>query len=355
MKKLLTTFGAIFVLSLGVSNALANRQGSLGTLYFSDQPFASGGGTAGSKASFSSNEFIYARLVLKSGTVRSILNPAPPKKVEKGSPVDSIDGYSVPLNVFYMANGEPTKLSYLPNYVVVSEGDLDRSYLDFDLLPAPDKAATVIYDGENKPARMLYEFLLKADEGNYKMGVQISARGTDFRGDPTPASSWAKIVGEFSFTFRGSDFRAISANGERLASEFAGRAERAKKANEPLPKEWAMRSNPVAGGFTEASVKSMYLNGFSDGGGSDLNVVRFYAASALSASWLITKNDLGIPKYRKFSQTYIIFFRNLKSGNCFYEPIGLYQSYAGGGTYGETLIDRGWGYKSITCDKLGLK
>ena len=355
MKKLLTAFVAIVLLSLGVSDALAKRQGSLGAVYFSDQPFASGGGTAGSKASFSSSEFVYARLVLKSGTVRSILNPAPPKKVEKGSPVDGIDGYSVPLNVFYLANREPTKLSYLPNYVVVSESDLDKSYLDFDLLPAPDKAATVIYDGENKPARMIYDFLLKADEGNYKMGVQISARGTDFRGDPTPPSSWAKIVGEFSFTFSGSDFKAINANGERLTNEFAGRAERAKKVNEPLPKEWAMKSNPVAGGSTEASLKSMYINGFTSGGGSNLNVVRFYAAPASSASWLITKNDLGIPKYRKFSQTYIIFFRNLESGNCFYEPFGLYQEYAGGGTFGETLIDHGWGYKSITCDKLGLK
>jgi hypothetical protein len=355
MKKLLTTFGAIFVLSLCISDAFANRQSSLGTFYFSDQPFASGGGTAGSKASFSSSEFIYARLVLKSGTVRTMLNPAPPKKVEKGSPVDSIDGYSVPLSVFYLANGEPTKLSYLPNYVVVNEGDLDKTYLDFDLLPAPDKASTVIYDGENKPARMMYDFLAKADEGNYKMGVQISVRGTDFRGDPTPAASWAKIGGEFSFTFRGSDYKAISANGERLASEFAGRAERAKKANEPLPKEWAMRSNPVAGGFTESGLKSMYVNSFSSGGGSNLSVVKFYAAPAAAGSWLITKNDLGIPKYRKFSQTYIVYFRNLESGNCFYEPFGLYQEYAGGGTYGATLVDHGWGARSITCDKLGLK
>jgi len=138
-----------------VSDSFANRQGSLGTVYFADQPFANGGGTAGSKATFSSSEFVYARLVLKSGTVRTMLNPAPPKKVEKGSPVDSIDGYSIPLTVFYLANGEPTKLSFRPNYVVVSEGDLDRSYLDFDLLPAPDKASTVIYDGENKPARMM--------------------------------------------------------------------------------------------------------------------------------------------------------------------------------------------------------
>ena len=354
MKKLVTTFVALFILSLGVSNALANRQDSLGTVYFSDQPFA-GGGTAGSKASFSSNEFIYARLVLKSGTVRTVLNPAPPKKVEKGSPVAGIDGYSVPLSVYYLANGASTKLSHLPNYVVVSESDLDKTYLDFDLLPAPDKAATVIYDGENKPAQMIYDFLQKADEGTYKMGVQISARGADFRGDPTPASSWSKVSGEFSFTFRGSDYKAISANGERLVSEFADRSARAIRANEPLPQEWAMRSNPVAPGFTEPVLKSMYVNSFSSGGGSNLNVVKFYAAPASPGAWLITKNDLGIPKYRKFSQTYIVFVRNIQSATCFYEPFGLYQEYAGGGTYGQTLIDHGWGARSITCDKLGLK
>lgn len=355
MKKLLTTFATIFVLSLGVMNALANRQGSLGTVYFSDQPFADGGGTAGSKAAFLSSGFIYARLILKGGTVRTVLNPAPPKKVEQGSPVAGIDGYSVPLSVYYLSNGASTKLSYLPNYVVVSEGDLDKAYLDFDIFPAPDKATTVIYDGENKPAQMMYDFLQKADEGTYNMGVQITARGTDFRGDPTPVSSWSKVSGEFAFTFRGSDYKGISANGERLTTEFATRSERAKKANEPLPKEWALKSNPVAGGLSEASLKSMYVNGFSSGGGSNLNVVKFYAGPASTGTWLITKNDLGIPKFRKFVQTYIVFVRNIASGTCFYEPFGLYQDYAGGGTYGKTLIDHGYGARSIACDKLGLK
>ena len=49
----------------------------LGTIYFSNKPFPADGGTEGSKTAFTSNEFIYGRLVLKNGTVREVLKPSP--------------------------------------------------------------------------------------------------------------------------------------------------------------------------------------------------------------------------------------------------------------------------------------
>ncbi len=325
-------------------------ESTLGTIYFSNQPFTNG--TEGSKTSFSSSEFIYGRLVLKGGTVRTVLKP---KQLDKEYPY-----YILPFITYVIENGRKQEVIG-SKYTLLPEAELDKTYWDFDMLPAPEKAKTAITLGDSIrrktfPTSYFYDFLSKKDttEGTHTFGIETFVEAVDFRGNPKPESEWQYLSSELTFTFKGADYPAITANREKLDDAFRTRAVREQIASQPLPKEWSQPTNPILRGLTEPMLRTIYLNSFEAADRPKLKIIKFYADSARSeALWKVQNNDVGIPNYRYTNQRYTVFVRNTQANQCFFQGFGLRQFYSGGGTYGESAIDTNQEPTFFPCEKIG--
>ncbi len=335
------------------ANAPRPEASALGTIYFSNKPFTDG--TEGGKTTFSSNESIYGKLVLKGGTVREVLKPA--------APTQKIKGYQLPFRIYRMdRDGDKHTLFVLATTAVLSEADLDKSSWSFDVFPHPDQAQTLIYTGMNpndgyNPTDSVYVFLSNntTKKRTYRLGVEMKTAGVDFRGNPLPESELQSISGDFSFTFQGADFAAIKANSDKLNNTFFSRYKNQKMANQELPKEWKLTTNPIIGGQTELKLKTTYVNSFSSGGGANLNILKFYAAPPKSQTpWIVLNNDLGIPLYRYSAQWYTVFVKDKSNDVCFFQGFGLRQNYSGGGTFSEAFVDHGDSHL-YNCDKMNAK
>ncbi len=328
-------------------------QNSLGEIYYSDKPFPADGSVAGAKESFSSNEFIYARLVLNGGTVKEVLKPTEPDKKIKEYNVDFLL-YTIKDNNSISDLGRNFR-------AIINKSDLDKTYFDFDIFPSPDNAKSAFYWGGNPNDGISYGFDMylfltnsQTNEGTYKILNKIRIQAVDFRGNPLPENQTQSILDSFSITFRGSDYAKIKANQEKLNNSFDANYKVQKAANEPLPAEWTAKSSPIIGGYTTASISNLYRNSFSTPA-ANLKVIKLYAKSPASQGmWTTQYNDIGIPSYRYSSQWFTVFVQDTSNGACFYQGFGLRQNYSGGGTYGKVFVDHG-DSAVLTCDKLGLK
>lgn len=314
-----------------------DEENAVGNIYFSDKPFPAGGSTEGSKKSFTSSEFIYGRLVLKSGTLRSVFKPSTSEK--------NPGMFSIGL-VLSIDN----KAFWSLSHSLIPESDIDKSYWDFDVFPAPETASTVRtveeFGKSSGPAEDYYQHLTNkyTTEGNYKYIVKISGDRRDFRGNPKAPG--VEIKGELNFQFSGADYQKISANLKKLNSDFS-----VKKADmNPLPKEWTLKSNPLLPGLTIATVNSAYLR--TVGTSSGVRVIKTYAYPAGSKTPVIYKNSLGLPVHREFQQWFMVFTKQ-KDNKCFYRQIIPVQYYAGGGRYSGYGVT--WNNDSvpISCSKIG--
>lgn len=339
------------------TGATPRRTNQIGEIYFSDQPFPAGGGVPNAKEDFSSNEFIYARLVLKDGTVGSVLKPEVDERTKKKM---------VDFRMYQIKEGYGSGGSFISEIgrnfrVVINDSEMDKSYLDFDIFPSPETATSLFSWGGNPNDGLLYAadmylFLSKPDtkEGTHKIWTEFTIKGVDFRGNAVSSSDWKKITNSFNFTFRGADFAAIKANYDKLEKTFFNNYRKQKAVNEPLPAEWSAKSSPIIGGFTAASVNSLYTSSFTTSA-NILKVIKLYAAPPKGQTmWNIQNNQYGIPSYRYSSQYFTVFVRDSSNGVCYYQGFGLRQQYSGAGTYGKTIIDHGPS-ALLTCDKLGLK
>ena len=66
--------------------------------------------------------------------------------------------------------------------------------------------------------------------------------------------------------FKGTNFAKIKADGDQMEANRVQRYQKAKEqtdsaelANEALPTEWTLKSNPLLPGLTESGVKAMFL------------------------------------------------------------------------------------------------
>ncbi len=331
-----------------------NRQSTtttneLGTIYFSNQPFTNG--TENSKTSFKSDEYIYGRLVLKSGSVRDVLNPSSLTKTNKIK-------YQIPFKIYWKdSSNQKHYPDFLADNAVLTDSELDKTYWDFDVFPEPGKAKTVVFTDRNfnngyESADSVYLFLKKEDtqEGTYRVGVEIKTAGVDFRGNPLPEDQKKTVEGEISFAFRGSNYAKIKADYETLTKNFAATANQNQTANQQLPPEWTQPSNRILPIATEAQMRLMYLNRAKN---NNLKIVKFHASAPGQTSWTVETNGLGIPIYRFSNQTYTVFVKNQATNQCFFDDFGLRQNYSGGGTYGQTFLDFDEGSKKFfDCNKM---
>jgi Sec-independent protein translocase protein TatA len=348
------------------STVSAPVQNQIGTIYFANQPFPADGSVTGAKTSFNSNEFIYGRIVFKSGTLREnmkIFSKQEAELIDKNDPPtyqsDAL-AKRVPF-MFYkfliFKDGRRIFEAMLDR-VGLNEGDLDKNYWDFDVLPAPDKAKTTWTAFNTPQPANIYKMISPEnfrEEGKYEIKFSIyNPTKTAWSKIETDREKWIYVNGDLAFNFRATDVATLQANGENAEKNFERNTANAAFENQSSPKEWLLKSNALIAGVTLAQLQTLFKNHYSNA--NEISVLKIYANPASSSAlWSVQKNEYGIPLYRYSNQWFMGFGKNRVTGKCFFKEFGLRQNYAGGGTYGGTFVDYSDNGFSLKCEKLGVK
>ena len=190
-----------------------NKEKVKGKMYFSNKPFTTG--NAGSKKSFTSSEYIYGRLELEGQSVKDAFKVWDPTS---GYP------YSYLLHrVFVYRNGVEMGHNTL-NVCLLEQKDKNKTYLNFDILPEPAKATTVMSGIERFDAGLFAAPLYGEingdnfkEEGEYKIVVKFYYESYDAWGKREDIEKWPVFEDDFTFMFTLKDVATLKKN-EDLAN-----------------------------------------------------------------------------------------------------------------------------------------
>lgn len=179
-----------------------------GKMYFSDKPFTTN--NSGSKKAFKSSEFIYGRIELDGQSIKDAFKVWDPTQ---GYP------YCYLLyRVFVFHKGEEMGHNTL-NICLLEQKDKNKTFLNFDVLPEPLKATTVMSGIERFDAGLfsapLYG-LINGDnfkeDGEYRIVVKFYYESYDVYGARELVEKWPKLEDEFTFTFTLKDVPMLKKN-----------------------------------------------------------------------------------------------------------------------------------------------
>jgi hypothetical protein len=312
-----------------------------GKVLFSDKPFASG--SAVPRSSFSSNEFIYGRFELASGTIREAFRI----KESKGY-------YFLVCRMEVLKNGEPVGYhTHNNNYILLAKEDLDKNGLNLDVLPEPGKGTTLYSMTDDFSAGYgftpLYS-MINPDffpaAGTSRVNVRIYFKTKDMYDRDEDQDKWPYIEGGFDFTLREADVPVLKKNAKLNWEHNEENAFRYDK----LP---AAFSNPAT--ITDPKATNAKIAAILKRDLPQRTILKFAVEKYNGTLWSIANNDLGIPKYRYFNPHVWVAYK--EDGKCYVGHVTLRENYSGGGTYGPlgvgftTASDSG-GDRGIDCGKI---
>jgi hypothetical protein len=209
MKNLLL-FPALFV-SIWVARGYAQDRTMAevpgAKMYFSNKPMPAS--AEGSKTSFNSSEYVYARLDLGGKTLKDAFNLVPQKS----------GYYYLRVWVLVSKDGEEFGSHHQWESMWVRDADINKTALDFDLLPEAAKAKTVVagtelFNGGMMPGAL--SLLINEDyfpeDGKYFVRVKVFMKTWDAYGRLTDYDKWPSVTGDFTYQFKTADVPAILSN-----------------------------------------------------------------------------------------------------------------------------------------------
>ena len=188
MKKLILQL-PVFVCMSAVLNAQTNESNSAAIKFSKEQkPTA-----ANSKEIFTSADFIYGSIDLGGKTVKDYF---------KLPSISSTNPYGYLYYIAEVYMGDELIGDNTWNFALVKEADKKKTVLNFDVLPDPPKATTVlsgtpVFDAGLASAP-LYSLLAKQyfkQSGNYTIRIRIYYRTMDAYGNEEPFEKWPTCNG----------------------------------------------------------------------------------------------------------------------------------------------------------------
>ena len=310
-----------------------------GKMYFSNQPF--GQTNAGAKTSFSSNEFIYGRIELSGSSIKEAF------KLE-----EEYGHYYLCCDVEVWKDDNSMGGSN-HNYFLLDPNNLDKNWLNLDILPDPARASTLYSMTDDFTAGLgffpFYNSITQEafpSAGTYNVKINIFSRSKSAWGGQESYEKWPRIVESFDFTFSESDIATIKKNSKAAIArmdEVVANGNRYDK----LPPVFSNPGKLTDPNATTAKVSAILKRDLPNRG-----IIKFVAEQYNGSYWSIAKDDYGLPKYKYFNPH--IWMAYKADGKCYVGFVTLRQVYSGGGTYGplevawtSTKDDRG-----IDCVKV---
>lgn len=297
--------------------------------YFSDKPF--GNNHDGAKTDLKSNGFVYGRLELNSQAIEDAFKLTPLGK-----------NYYLLYNFSIVHNGEAKYAQGIYNSVMLTKDDIKKTSFNFDVLPDPSIASTVVgmnsdhgFDANTIIGGPMYRCLSQEyfpENGDYNILFQFCFSPVDGWGNKlTNSKDWPGANGSFKFTFNTSDVAAIKNN----ATQVYLNVRASTSTLHAMPNYWPKTSrNLPDASLSHAALESMIKGALSQEGSV---LVKFAVANeSPNGLWIIQKNDLGIPTYQSLAENIYTIYK--KDGKCYLGDVFIAKGYLGGGKYGRPYV-----------------
>lgn len=312
----------------------SNDQLAMGKFYYSTQPFTDvREKNTDIKSNFKSSEKIYGRLELPSSVEEYFKLPATTKKLPTPSLVFKFTIYK---------DGEMTTWGR-SLYGRVSNIEKKRNYFNFDILPAPAVASTIVASGpelsQGAGSSPLYDLLIDRNNfpepGWYTVAIQWAQPTYDpyDPSRPNPEEKWINCIGEFEIEFDVNDVPVLRKAGEEADALVKENARIKQVEERGLPDEWNISSAEIKSGHTLAQINQMFLKNES----ATCKIIKTIIHPTTDNNWHIEKNEYDLPIQKYHNQPIGVFAQN--NGRCFYIEGYLKQVYEGGGKYGPTVFE----------------
>lgn len=181
-----------------------------GKIYFSNQPFTKS--NTGSKKNFTSADYIYGRIELDSQTINSAFRVFEPNS--------SYPHAYFMYRVYIFKNGNEIGFNTSRNLCLLRPADKKNKWFNFDVLPEPSKATTVIsgmqrFEYYSLGTAPLYGLITPdnfKENGEYRIVVKFYTESYDAWGQMEPVEKWPVLEEEFSFVFNEKDIPLLKKN-----------------------------------------------------------------------------------------------------------------------------------------------
>lgn len=182
-----------------------------GKIYFSNQPFTTG--NTGSKKTFTSADYIYGRIELDSQTINNAFRVFEPN-------VNYPHAYFL-YRVYIFHNGQEMGFNPSVKICLLKPEHKNNKWFNFDVLPEPAKASTVLCGTERFNTSLfsvpLYGLINNnnfPENGEYRIVVKFYSESYDTWGNMEPVEKWPVLEGEFTFLFDEKDVPRLKKNEE---------------------------------------------------------------------------------------------------------------------------------------------
>lgn len=183
-----------------------------GKIYFSNQPFLKS--NTGSRKNFTSADYIYGRIELDSQTINHAFRVFEP---------NSNYPYAYFLyRVYVFYKGQEMGFNSSRNLCLLREIEKNNKWFNFDVLPDPARASTVIsgtqqfeyYSIGTVPLYGLINPDNFKENGEYRIVVKFYTESYDGWGNMEPVEKWPVLEEEFAFMFNAKDVPLLKRNEE---------------------------------------------------------------------------------------------------------------------------------------------
>ncbi len=293
-----------------------------GKILFANTPFTSN--ASSSKTNFTSSDYIYGRLELSGSSIKEAFK------------LREIKGhYFLVCEMEVLKDGEPVGYhTYRNNYFLLPNENLDKNWINLDILPDPTQASSLYSMTDDFSAGYGYTplyYMITPDYfpsgGNYHVNVKLFARTYDAYDREEDQEKWPFIQEGFDFTLRDADIATLRKNAKTSRSFMEENAFRLDKMP-PVFSNPGKLSDPNA---TTAKVAAILKRDL-----PQRAIIKFVAEQYSGVLWHIAKDEYGLPTYKYFNPHIWMVYKS--GGKCFVGFVTLRQVYSGGGTYGPLQV-----------------
>ncbi|HEV7699587.1 MAG TPA: hypothetical protein VGO43_05115 [Pyrinomonadaceae bacterium] len=295
------------------------------------------------KTSFSSSEYIYGHLDLGGKTVYDAFGLKNVKDAKF---------YSIHYHMNVLPAGKEAwehDWHNGVNYTLITKEDAQKTYWNFDVLPDPARISTLIGAIDDdlsyfNSAGGMYSQWYDADSarskfpqnGTYTIDIVLFGNSYDDWGKSTGESEkFPTASAKFAFQFSGTDGQTLVANSKK-AKDSVEAAKNRQEMLHAMPDWWYK----PATGVTDANLAPVRLVPMIKGFISQWNLtyMKHMIINFTGPTWVIEKNDLGIPEYRMVKPYIYVIYKDPKDNSCQVGALYMRESYSGAGTYGAPYL-----------------
>jgi hypothetical protein len=305
------------------------------------------------KTTFSSSEYIYGRLDLGGRTMYDAFG----LKNQGANAKFYYINYDMQI---WKPGQQPSDNNWAGHsYTLVTKEDAQKTYWNFDVLPEPTRVSTLrsavadefeyykgvagvystYYDADSARRRF-------PDSGTYTIDITLYGDSYDDWGKRTNHDEmYPTVSAQAAFQFSGSDGQTLVTNAVKARDSLEAVRNRRDMLH-AMPDFWARGAAPPDARLAPARLVPMIKSYI---GQWNLTYMKHMIYPISGPAWAIEKNDLGIPRYRRFTSAIYIIYRDPKENGCKMGYLEFYEPYAGGGTYSQGVLNGISDVKSIDC------